>query len=542
MRLACSEANEDSIRNQDYFRDVTISTVFEDVVKGNDSFNLTRANFDRTSTNSNFNQSIIAQLMPITRDYFSRPEILNEFSHKQYSQNWRTSRKLQVSHSESEMYDQRSKVIVRRSSELGQDFILDLKFRVSPPDPRNEKWCVGALELHVPHRSIRSLLNDFRSFKDAYSYYRSLCRPDGTLVYPFLEKFETDEVQLHSTITSSGRPKVPNTSGCDSPEQHQPGDDDTHPMPDEGADIERHSDTGSIEEGVDGDNIFRDDEILALLNNLSSGCYDPMYDPECKSWDGTVANNYLSANLSTESYSDLESAAMAPADMHKQVTNALLIHKPYKTRILSGELPSNIEDDSDKMKLHFQDHYYRKQAADAFKLNTIQNCRSRDQRDTFDTLSNCIQQHYFGPSMKQSGASLNRLETYEPFLTVVGVPGSGKSWVLSSLREWINITIGPTQTPFTAAGIEAENDPVSRHLNDALSVESKKSYGRAPAMAYSGAAAGVIQGHTIHKALGFGRGDLSINVLKGFQPLKPLSATKRNGLFSLLREAKVLFY
>jgi len=54
---------------------------------------------------------------------------------------------------------------------------------------------------------------------------------------------------------------------------------------------------------------------------------------------------------------------------------------------------------------------------------------------------------------------------------------------------------------------EDENDLVTKNLSDALREHEEGLYGRAPTMAYSGAAAGVVQVYTVHRALGLKRSD-----------------------------------
>jgi len=46
----------------------------------------------------------------------------------------------------------------KRGTSLATDVILDLQYRISPPDSDNDKWCLGALVLHVPHRRVEMLL------------------------------------------------------------------------------------------------------------------------------------------------------------------------------------------------------------------------------------------------------------------------------------------------------------------------------------------------------------------------------------------------
>lgn len=77
-------------------------------------------------------------------------------------------------------------------------------------------------------------------------------------------------------------------------------------------------------------------------------------------------------------------------------------------------------------------------------------------------------------------------------------------------------------------------------LSHALKVEDSNSYGRAPAVAFTGAAAGVIVGRTIHRAFGFSLGELTAKIMKGEEKIKPLSPKKRNELFALFRESKIL--
>lgn len=123
----------------------------------------------------------------ITLTKFSRPSLLESLSHKQYTPKWKVPRRKTLNvGSENEYKDLSGKIVVKRIHSLGNDVILDLKIRGSPPSPEYVQWCAGALALHVPHRSAFDLLRNYGTFTKAYKYFTQLRHADGTYTYRFL--------------------------------------------------------------------------------------------------------------------------------------------------------------------------------------------------------------------------------------------------------------------------------------------------------------------------------------------------------------------
>lgn len=132
LRFTCPDSKDALDEKDDLYRDTSISAAFEDVVQGNENFNLSGQRFN-IALPSNYGESLLTQFSSITIDYHNRPENFNDFSHKQYSQQWRTSRKTRVTNAESEWYDLRNKITVRRGQGLEQNviFLICLNFRSS---------------------------------------------------------------------------------------------------------------------------------------------------------------------------------------------------------------------------------------------------------------------------------------------------------------------------------------------------------------------------------------------------------------------------
>ena len=64
--------------------------------------------------------------------------------------------------------------IVEPPSPNEQDVVLDLKFRISPSNPKDPKWCAGALAFNVPHVSIeeRLIINgQQKDLIEAFEFY-----------------------------------------------------------------------------------------------------------------------------------------------------------------------------------------------------------------------------------------------------------------------------------------------------------------------------------------------------------------------------------
>lgn len=209
---------------------------------------------------------------------------------------------------------------------------------------------------------------------------------------------------------------------------------------------------------------------------------------------------------------------------HSDISEALIAHTEFMKPILQGELPSELDnistmDDSNKPQQN------REELAARFRDNILASCLSEGQTFAIKTITNCLENYYFGPLHATSHQS----PVSEPFFTIVGVSGAGKSWLISNLRKWIELRIPRAQLPYTQS-IQVEDQGSSdyqvnldRHVVDILAAPSHKSYGKSPTLAYSGAAVGVVRGHTIHTALGFARGDLSVAVMIGKEPLRPPS-------------------
>lgn len=88
-----------------------------------------------------------------TINYYSSPTELWNLSQKQFIQGWRVTKKKVLNDPATELLDTNGRVVAKRNVPENRKILVDLLYRVSPPDPTNEKRCIGALILHVPHRS-----------------------------------------------------------------------------------------------------------------------------------------------------------------------------------------------------------------------------------------------------------------------------------------------------------------------------------------------------------------------------------------------------
>lgn len=139
-------------------------------------------------------------------------------------------------------------------------------------------------------------------------------------------------------------------------------------------------------------------------------------------------------------------------------------------------------------------------AADTYKKSILSSCKTDDQRSAFNVLTNFLTIFYCGPS-----DPVNRCFTSKRhLLIVVGVLGSAKSWVISAFRKWTSLKFSDHTFKDTGIASVFEGgscDTATSKVINILSDSDEKSYGRAPVLAYSGGGAGVVKGHTIHRAL-----------------------------------------
>ena len=90
----------------------------------------------------------------------------------EYTENYKITRKRKLTN-EKQSVDKRNRIVEPRDKS-DQDVIVDLKFRISPPEIENPKWCAGSLALHIPHVSVDDLITikgERKNIVDAYKYY-----------------------------------------------------------------------------------------------------------------------------------------------------------------------------------------------------------------------------------------------------------------------------------------------------------------------------------------------------------------------------------
>lgn len=163
---------------------------------------------------------------PIANMYYSRPNKIYDLAKKaligtddvtmvQYVENYAVTRKRKPT-DKKQSRDQNGRIVQPRL-ESDRDVVLDLKYRISPPDPENDKWCAGALALCIPHKSVLDLLSmegKQQTLYEAFQYYYSLIldltgnatvatNNSSKLLHPALHKFFKDESDLYHTTFRS---------------------------------------------------------------------------------------------------------------------------------------------------------------------------------------------------------------------------------------------------------------------------------------------------------------------------------------------------
>lgn len=201
-------------------------------------------------------------------------------------------------------------------------------------------------------------------------------------------------------------------------------------------------------------------------------------------------------------------AKESPQWTHTEITERINYQNvTYMQSVLIREIPESIQID----RLPSQAEEQPDAIAKHFKNVILSECKSEGKHFAFRTVTTALERFYFGCEHHTQTHILASSWETAPLLSIVGVPGAGKSWLISAIRKWIAIRIPTSTLPFfTNTCIQTEDsDPVTKELNAAMHIKNPLSYGPAPAMAISGAAAGVLGGHTINKMMGFNRQELN---------------------------------
>lgn len=178
--------------------------------------------YEHTRTNENFSlllpamRNSIRKVDKIAVSYCNRPSKVYDLKTEclvssesmtmvQYIENYVVTKKRKLN-----LFAQskdRTGKIVERGDPLGQDFILDLMYWISPPDSNILSWCAGAVALYVPPRYVSHLLSVHGrtlSLQEAYKYYNSLTNIDpvsGSSIpaHADLHEFSKNENDMYHT-------------------------------------------------------------------------------------------------------------------------------------------------------------------------------------------------------------------------------------------------------------------------------------------------------------------------------------------------------
>lgn len=87
----------------------------------------------------------------------------------------------------------------------------------------------------------------------------------------------------------------------------------------------------------------------------------------------------------------------------------------------------------------------RKIAASQYLKTCLYECKNKDQRNALRTVTEVLESYYFG-SFTKKVREIDVKDT--PILTMIGVPGAGKSWIIGKIRTWIDIRLKITDLPY----------------------------------------------------------------------------------------------
>lgn len=466
---------------------------------------------DGDSEEESFNIPDNSDHNKITRQYLLRPLELEALSQQDYYQSYyvhpRPRRKDAVRKlRKSQLLDRSNRIVEKRKDTLGCHVILDLKYRPSP-NTEDEQWCAGALLLHASYRSVKDLLRprgnsslkENASFCVAYKFWAGLKNEDGSLAFPKLRIYERNMKSLEATTKNTGRPRTRQ-------EQHSNERQSN-------TDVEQPADSMHNDD-EDEDELIQ--EYLDMEEEVTSTL--PSYS-NAKLWTGTPSLKYAvfgtdhdeSETYAPQSHSDLSSSI---ADS-KEFTNAIYkkIHPPEQTVPIEEE---------DSFRDSIANGTPRNVVADRYRNRIGSKCRTATQEHTFKKATTALENYYFQPDSPQ-------------VMVITGVAGSGKSFVSNKFATFASLLLRDNDYPYDSSEATLQRESMnldssfSRTVADLNSAENgttttngtsgggdnrgtfqghafKK---RVHTVAYSGAAAGVAGGYTIHHALGLTRTQLS---------------------------------
>lgn len=534
----------------------SINNLFSDIVKENDDFQLTKnQNFSKQNTSSpqqNF------KIDKVIQEYFDRPVfVYNSKKHEnictkdmsmvEYIENFETTRKRKLCVEDST--NKKGKIVRARKSE--NDVILDLKYRVSPPDTSNEKWCAGALSLYVPHDSIENLLTvsgEKVTLTKAYSYYskKTITNKNGIaeLQYPKLSSHQEIENNIHH-VTSHQR------------KTHSIEDNIGNKVINPGENISSSQDVRS---GID-DEDDPTDSFLDLHPEMFFGhelnAFTKHSSLNILSWNGKFSTILARSNNPLDCIGNYTSLLESDnIDTVSPECSSLNEHKRFITEIIEGKCKEK-ENAMDKeildvLKEHSGD---RKKSSLYYLKRIILQAKTLAQKYAIYLIAYLIECYFFQDSdrlksiLSEREIELisDRVPSFLPetpaIVSIIGVPWAGKSWVVSKLRVYCGIRLDKNDFPAHSREHELLNlgthSSIINAVKECVFLKQDGNYGRTAAICLSGAAAGIIGEFTIHSSLHIPV-TLKREIRSEELPLPPLSQKKREELLSKWSGVKVL--
>lgn len=301
--------------------------------------------------------------------------------------------------------------------------MLDLKYGISPRNTTNPRWCAGALALHIPHRSVDSLLSINKNQVDitsAYKYYHTqkVTNSEGRTVpkYPSLLKFEGNETDRYTDTNSNRSLHFSQLTSHNSEKLNYLNETNELETLDDG-----NSDDPKIQsEDLDIDLCDQDSSISATSIFSKAGC---------KAWSGYQSQSCLNSD---EPMFHVSMDAPLPLTLPNEISKE---HMGFVSRLLVGENPISKYSNNEVLAIIQQADGTRKIAANNYLRSVLQECKTEGQRKALVLITDVLNTYCFRTNNTNTPADY--LKT-TPVITMVGVPGAGKSWIVNKIRTWID--------------------------------------------------------------------------------------------------------
>ena len=209
--------------------------------------------------------------------------------------------------------------------------------------------------------------------------------------------------------------------------------------------------------------------------------------------------------------------------------------------LVEGKHPECYKDTNEVKKTLQYTKGDRESAAQMYLDATLKECKNSEQRCVIKTVTSVLNAYYYG---KYTPIITRESLQSTPVITKIGVPGAVKSWVSGKLRKWGDLRLNKDDPPYTSSQfaalcIEQSLDPVTENLQKSIKGLPEGIYGKSVALAFSGAAAGIIKWFTIHHGFSF---PVSFNkrVREGEIPFPEFTNTARAKLLDLWGSVKIL--